>query len=42
MIAWVKKFKAWVCSRWKNTLTALKVEVTFDVDFRIHITNKTA
>lgn len=42
MIELLKSIKLRVRSWIKNALKALKVECTFDLDFQIHITNKTA
>ena len=42
MIEFLKNAKQRVRSWIKNALKALKVECTFDLDFHIHVTNKTA
>ena len=39
---WLEEIKCLVHSCWKSALKALNIECTFDVDFHIHITNKTA
>lgn len=42
MLELFEKAKQWVCSRWENTLKALKVDFSLGIDFQFHITKKTA